>query len=60
LQQLHLHDGRIRDLLVSCGLDAGTAHLALFSRDGFTRALIDTAARRDHVHLISLDDLHAE
>lgn len=56
---LHRLD-RIRDLLVGRGIDAGAASLALFSREGFTRALIDTAAGRDDVHLITLDDLYAE
>lgn len=51
---------RIRGLLVSRGLDAGAARLALFSREGFTHALTQTAAGRDDVHLITLDDLYAK
>ncbi len=56
LHRLH----RIRDLLVSRGLDAGAARLTLFSREGFTHALTETAAGRDDVHLVTLEDLYAE
>jgi AAA+ ATPase superfamily predicted ATPase len=49
---------RIRGLLVARGWDAGVAHLALFSREGFEQNLIGVAAERSDVHLIGLDDLY--
>ena len=49
---------RIRGLLVTRGWDADTAHLAMFSREGFDSNLTDIAAGRPDVHLIGLDDLY--
>ena len=49
---------RVRTLLTRRGLDAQGAHLALFSRTGFEDSLCDTAASREDVHLISLEDLY--
>jgi AAA+ ATPase superfamily predicted ATPase len=50
---------RIRGLLVTRGWEAGAAHLALFSREGFDPNLTDLAAGRPDVHLIGLHDLYA-
>ena len=49
----------IRALLASRGVDTHSAHLALFSRQGFDRHLKTAAAKRADVHLIDLDTLYA-
>lgn len=48
----------IRALLVTRGVDAGRAHLALFGRRGFDTDLQRAAARRQDVHLVDLARLY--
>ncbi|PFG44545.1 hypothetical protein ATJ88_3272 [Isoptericola jiangsuensis] len=50
----------LRDVLSTSGRRAGDANLALFSRSGFDESLMDEAAHRDDVHLVTLDDLYLD
>lgn len=48
----------LRTSLMARGVDAGGAHLALFGRNGFDRALHDAVRGRSDVHLIDLEELY--
>lgn len=49
---------RIRQLLVDRRTDAAQAHLAVFSRNGFTNDLSEVTKVRSDVHLVDLDQLY--
>jgi hypothetical protein len=49
---------RIRQLLITRGLDAEAARLVVFGREGFTADLVQAAAGRDDVHLVGLGALY--
>ncbi len=50
---------KIRDALARGGLDVTSAHLALFSRDGFDKNVARIAAARADVHLVDLKTLYS-
>jgi AAA+ ATPase superfamily predicted ATPase len=51
---------RVRALLVTRGLDAGSALLALFSRTGFDADLVAVADKRDDVRLVDVEELYGQ